>query len=370
MAVSCEVLENISVAVNRKIEDVSEQAHRVCKERFNLASSDQVAAVLYGALKLPPPKSGYASQANKRHPSTSEEDLQKIRKLHPVVDLILAHRALSKIASTYISGLKPFLSWQDDRSVPTGTSKSSQRLIDSWLSEATSLGTTQKKRILSPYMAVERTEAIPSARLHANWNQTSVRTGRLSCSNPNLQNIPKEQKIAGLDVNIRTAFVTSASNRSFVASDYSQIEMRILAHMCQDPKMISIFKQEGDIYQNLAANVMKKNACDVTNEERKTAKIVALGIIYGMGSQLAAARLNIDVSAATNITRSFFENFPGIKPWMNRIITYVVTISMYSSVISPQFEFYVQLSTTICILYYLTQYIYTTIHISSGNIYV
>ena len=141
--------------------------------KLNLASPDQVATLLYDRLQLPPP----AAAVPGKHRSTSEEDLIKIRHLHPIVDLILAYRGCSKLLSTYIQGCTPFLCRYDSRS-----------------------GEFRGKG--------SRCEAVEEvSQIHARWNQTAVRTGRLSCSKPNLQNIPNKQSIAGLDINMRLAFV-------------------------------------------------------------------------------------------------------------------------------------------------------------------
>jgi DNA polymerase I-like protein with 3'-5' exonuclease and polymerase domains len=198
-------LTETSAAVDRRIAEVAALAQRLAGCRFNLASPDQVSSLLFSTLGIRHPsraateaaaEAGTSTESQtkrpSRHLSTSEEDLLLIKDLHPVVPLILEFRALSKIAGTYIAGLKPFLRVRGaaemrQRHVPTAAQPLQQQSAHS--------SSSRGSRLIGSVTAV-----------HANWNQTTVRTGRLSCSRPNLQNIPNRQTIGGIDINVRRAF--------------------------------------------------------------------------------------------------------------------------------------------------------------------
>ena len=192
---SQQILKGINEKIDLKLASIIEEAHQLVGP-FNLASPEQVANVLYTKLKLPTTH----TSAKGRHSSTSEEDLLKIRTLHPVVNMILSFRSLSKISTTYISGLRPFILRREMKLVPQGIQSSqldpskntNQIFFDS--------GIDRKK---------QKSSFEVCSRVHANWNQTTVRTGRLSCCRPNLQNIPNQQTVGGLDIVVRTAFKAS-----------------------------------------------------------------------------------------------------------------------------------------------------------------
>jgi DNA polymerase-1 len=308
-------LARLSDDVARKTKEIVESANSVVGQTINLASPDQVAALLYETLGLPAPKNtalpaGSSSMGTGacagmvknfgdlggtkkglRHASTSEEDLLKIRTMHPIVDMILEFRALSKIAGTYVSGLQTFV-----RKRTAG--------------ELAAVGISNSSMSSGP------------SSIHANWNQTVVRTGRLSCSKPNLQNIPNFQTVGGIPIDVRGAF-TASQGRLLLGADYSQIEMRVLAHLCRDKKMESLFAQSGDIYRHMAGQVFGKRAADVDDEERTRAKTVCLGVIYGMGPQAMAAKLGLTANEASRIMKRFFDTFHGMKEWMNGVKRFV-----------------------------------------------
>ena len=185
--------------------------------RFNVASPEQVSRVLFEVLALPPPTN---SSKKGKHHSTSEEDLLKIRHTHPVVNLILNYRALAKVLSTYVDGMRPFLCKEfsvPTQSTPTGQSVTSDISIpdaslkggDSGVNAFNVLMNQARDSAADARRVAELQRRGHSVRVHANWQQTIVRTGRLSCTKPNLQNIPNEQNVAGLVINVRSAFKAS-----------------------------------------------------------------------------------------------------------------------------------------------------------------
>ena len=200
--VDIKYLKAVEQQLSEKRESINQQVGKLLGEevsaparlgvRLNLSSPEQIAELLYDRLKLPPP----SSTAGGRHHSTSEEDLMKIRHLHPVIDLIFAYRACCKILSTYIQGWSPFLCHYDNPAAKELQDKRLNQHQDCDGSETT------------VYL------------IHARWNQTGVRTGRLSCSKPNLQNIPSVQSIAGLEINMRLAVVARTGYIDLSDSDH------------------------------------------------------------------------------------------------------------------------------------------------------
>eukprot|EP01034_Spumella_vulgaris_P025702 gene25702-32189_t len=154
--------------------------------------------------------------------------------------------------------------------------------------------------------------------LFAQYGVQLVRTGRLSCSRPNLQNIPNKQSVGGIEINMRE-MIRAEEGFTFISADYSQIEMRLLAHLCGDPALTALFRQDQDVYRQLAGRILNRPSEKVTAEERNKAKVICLGVLYGMGPTATAAKLNIEVSAAQAITNSFFGCFRGMKAWISSV---------------------------------------------------
>lgn len=270
---------------------------------FNLSSPKQVAHVLFSVLGLSsesesavsPSKSYMPSTARGSHPSTSEEDLLVIKDKHPLVEIVLAYRYVSKLLHTFVEGIQPFI---------VNDNESTRREISS------------NSSILSK--RVQR-------RIYATWNQTSTRTGRFSCQKPNLQAFPNPKRLhVGLDkevdVNVRSIF-TASDGGILVSADYSQIEMRILAHLCGDEAMIDLFNvSDVDIYEMLARIVLnKKPGSSVSSTERERAKVICLGTIYGMGLPSAAAKLSISTDVAKSILNSFYSKFKRVRSWIQNV---------------------------------------------------
>ncbi|CAM9230242.1 unnamed protein product [Choristocarpus tenellus] len=290
-----ERVSRFSEALGQHLDSLRREAHASVGGRdFNLASPEQVADALFGRLGLPAPP----IRSGSKHASTSEEVLEGLREMHPAVASIIEFRSVNKLKTTYVDKLV-----------------------------ARAIGAPLTDSALPP------SQGALTAVIHALWHQTSVRTGRLSCSRPNLQQIPKSSDplSACAGVNIREAFVASRGF-TLMAADYSQIEarrpcMRVLAHACGDPRLLSLFGSEeettggqggrkGDIYRLLAAQVLGKAELDVSPAERTRAKTVCLGIIYGMGTPQVARKLGIKEGQASDLVRSFLEAFPGIDNYI------------------------------------------------------
>ncbi len=279
----------------KKIETLTSSAYEIAGKTFNANSPEQVADILYNHLQLPPPSS---SSKGGKHLSTSEEDLLLIVHVHPIVEMILDLRALSKLNQTFIEGLR--LHIVETPVICTSSTFDNKNAFE-----------TMKRSGQNDKFQYK---------VHAQFHQTTVRTGRLSCTKPNLQQIPKEQVIAGISFAPRHFFVPSPK-KLLVAADYSQIEVRLLAHFSKDSKLQEVFTvtSDGDIYKSLGARIFKKPAVDINDTERKKAKTVTLGLIYGMGVELMAKKLSIDKLEAKRIMDAFFAEFRQVQVWMKNV---------------------------------------------------
>ncbi|WP_319584250.1 DNA polymerase I [uncultured Pseudodesulfovibrio sp.] len=230
-------------------------------EEFNIRSSQQLAVVLFDTLGI---KAGSKTSTGLR--STANQVLEKIRDQHPIVDAVLEFRMLEKLRSTYLEPL--------------------------------------------PKMVGE------DGRLHTHFNQLATATGRLSSSQPNLQNIP----IRGVHgPRMRACFNAQDGNR-LAAADYSQVELRVLAHFSKDPALIDAFKHDEDIHARTAALIHEKDIADVTDTERRGAKTINFGLIYGMGVQKLARELKIKQTEAQEFTDKYFEKMATLKAYYDTIV--------------------------------------------------
>ncbi|MDD5613637.1 MAG: DNA polymerase I [Candidatus Omnitrophica bacterium] len=243
---------------DKKIASISKDIYQACQEKFNLNSPKQLGTILYQKLNLKPIKKG------KTGPSTDEETLKKLSCYHPVADMVLKYRELSKIKNTYIEGLLKNVSESDNK-------------------------------------------------IHPTFNQTTAQTGRLTCSNPNLQNIPIRSELGR---QIRRAFVPSKENDIFISADYSQIELRILAHLSKDPGLQEAFKKNKDVHKHTAALIfgLKEDAID--DAMRSAAKTVNFGIIYGISPYGLAKQLGVSIPEAADFIDSYFALYPKVKEYM------------------------------------------------------
>ncbi len=308
-----ERLLKIQGSIEEKIEILISEAKGIAKDDdFMLSSPQQVSNLLFVKMGLSPPKTNKTSQSGpnnnrsaSQHKSTSEESLKAMQNTiksetgEPlrIIELILQFRALNKVLNTYI---KPYPKLARNCDSLVHSRKSKKR------SKKKSKSTNQSQKI------------------HPMWMQTSVRTGRLSCRKPNLQQVPTGSVMG---VCPRNAFVTSSKQSCLFACDYSQNEVRILASISGDEALIGLFTQTGttDIYKQMASVISGKTPRDITDQERATAKQVTLAIMYGMGINSVAKKLGIDRSSAQNFFQSFYGRFRGVKRWMDSTISFART---------------------------------------------
>jgi len=289
--------------IGSRIEELKLQSRSITKDPdFLLSSPQQVSNFIYDKLGLTRP-SGLVSKTKEgsSHRSTSNETLKAIKadmtsktgSSHQIIDIILEFRGLHKLQTTYIEPY-PKVCRRDETS-----------------------GKRSKKA---------------PARIYPQWMQTTVRTGRLSCRKPNLQQIPKD---GAFGVNPRNAFVAGQGSWCLFACDYSQKEVRILAHMSEDEGLISLFRGDPnvDIYKQMSSIIRNKPIDTVTDAERAQFKQVTLAILYGMSPNQVAKNLSISKTEAQHMMNAFFRRFPRLKTWMEetkanaRRTLYVKTIA-------------------------------------------
>jgi DNA polymerase-1 len=228
---------------------------------FNLNSTQQLSEMLFDRLGLEPPDRGRRTASG--HYSTSAEVLELLRGKHEVVDLVLEHRELSKLKSTYVDALPAAVDPQ-------------------------------------------------TGRVHTSYSQTGAVTGRLSSSNPNLQNIPIRTEEGR---RIRKGFIAAAGS-VLLSVDYSQIELRIVAHMAADDSMLSAFRSGEDIHTTTAAAIYGVGDAEVTREMRRHAKAVNFGLIYGMSPYGLMNSTGLTLAEAENFVKAYFGKFPAVKTYL------------------------------------------------------
>ena len=258
-----EALKQSSAHFTEQMERIEKEIYDLAGETFNIASPKQVGEVLFDKLKI-------VEKAKKTKTGqyvTSEEVLESFRHKHPVVEKILEHRGLKKLLGTYIDAL--------------------------------------------PQLINPRT-----GRVHTSFNQTVTATGRLSSSNPNLQNIPIRDENGK---EIRKAFIPD-EGCLFFSADYSQIELRIMAHLSEDKNMIDAFLSNHDIHAATAAKIYKIDLKDVDSDMRRKAKTANFGIIYGISVFGLAERMNVERKEAKELIDGYFETYPGVKAYMDQSI--------------------------------------------------
>ena len=258
-----EALKQSSAHFTAQMENIEKEIYELAGETFNIASPKQVGEVLFDKLRI-------VEKAKKTKTGqyvTSEEVLESLRHKHPVVEKILEHRGLKKLLGTYIDAL--------------------------------------------PQLINPRT-----GRVHTSFNQTVTATGRLSSSNPNLQNIPIRDENGK---EIRKAFIPD-EGCLFFSADYSQIELRIMAHLSEDKNMIDAFLSNHDIHAATAAKIYKIDLQDVGSDMRRKAKTANFGIIYGISVFGLAERMNVGRKEAKELIDGYFETYPGVKAYMDKSI--------------------------------------------------
>jgi DNA polymerase I len=244
-----------------RIAELEREAWDLAGQEFNLASPKQLGEILFTKLEIPVLK-----KTAKGAPSTKEEVLQELALDYPLPKVLIEHRGLAKLKSTYTDKL--------------------------------------------PVMINRATR-----RIHTSYNQSGTATGRLSSSDPNLQNIPVRNAEGR---RVRQAFI-AANGSKMVAADYSQIELRIMAHLSEDPSLLAAFAAGQDIHRATAAEVFSMHPDEVTTDQRRSAKAINFGLIYGMSAFGLAKQLNIGRKQAAEYIDTYFDRYPGVLNYMNNV---------------------------------------------------
>lgn len=258
ITVDVKILEDIGSEIEEKIKELELNIYKSAGREFNINSPKQLGVILFDELHIPYPKKGVTSY------STSAEILDKLKTEYDIVQLVLDYRKLAKLKSTYIDGLISLIG--DD------------------------------------------------GKIHPHYQQTVAATGRLSCTEPNLQNIPIRDEYGRL---IRKAFITSRDDYSFTGSDYSQIELRILAALSGDEVLINAFREGKDIHRATASSVFNIPFDQVSSSDRSKAKAVNFGVVYGMSGFGLSENLDISRSEAQKYINDYFEKHTAVKAYLD-----------------------------------------------------
>lgn len=251
-------LRQMSNDLSKKIDTLTRKIHNIAGEKFNINSPAQLSEILFEKLNLPKVKGK----------STDVKVLESLKEKHPLPKLVLEYRGLVKLKSTYLDAL--------------------------------------------PLLVNKKT-----ARIHSSFNQTGASTGRLSSSDPNFQNIPIRTDIGR---EIRNAFISQKPGWVILSADYSQIELRIMAHLSKDPELVKAFKEGADIHTRTAALVYGVSEKDVLPEMRRIAKVVNFGIMYGAGPYRMSQELGIPMHEARSLIDQYFRTYPGINNYIIRTL--------------------------------------------------
>ncbi|MCX6037303.1 MAG: DNA polymerase I, partial [Chloroflexi bacterium] len=264
IALDKDFFANFSVELNERMAELEKQIYAAVGKSFNLNSTQQLSDVLFGTLRLSPPDKGRKTASG--HYSTAAGVLDEMSGQHPVVDMILEYRELSKLKSTYVDALPMQIHPEDGR-------------------------------------------------VHTSFSQTATVTGRLSSSDPNLQNIPTR---TDLGRRVRRGFVADPGN-VLVSLDYSQIELRIVAHMAGDEAMLNAFRAGQDIHATTAAAIYGVPLEAVTKEMRRHSKAINFGLIYGMSAFGLTRSTELTLSESQDFVEAYFKQFPGVKKYLDGI---------------------------------------------------
>lgn len=256
-------LKAYSVSLTERLDNIERECLELAGKDFNVSSPAQVGEVLFEHLKI----DAKAKKTARGQYSTTEEVLEKLRDRHPVVGKILEYRKIKKLLSTYVNALPD---------------------------------------LINP----------KTGRIHTTYNQTVTATGRLSSTNPNLQNIPIRNE-EGRE--IRKAFIPADGN-VFFSADYSQIELRLVANMSEDESMVEAFLAGNDIHRATAAKIFHEKLEDVTEDQRRKAKTANFGMIYGISAFGLSERLKISRAEAKSIIEGYFAMFPGVRKYMDECV--------------------------------------------------
>lgn len=262
--VDTQALKQSSVTLSNQLANLEKEIHGLAGCEFNINSTKQVGEVLFDKLQL----DSKAKKTKTGGYSTSEEVLEKLRSKHPIVDKLLEYRGIKKLLSTYIDALP---------------------------------------ELINPI----------TGKIHTSYNQAVTATGRLSSTNPNLQNIPVRDEMGR---EIRKAFIADNEECVFFSADYSQIELRIMAHLSGDPHMIEAFCEGEDIHAATAAKIYGLSPAEVSSDMRRKAKTANFGIIYGISVFGLAERLDIPRGEAKELIDGYFKSYPRIREYMDESI--------------------------------------------------
>ena len=265
VTIDSDALRNYSSVLSQKLSTIESEIREISGEReININSSRQLGEMLFAKMRITDkPKMTKTKQF-----CTDEEYLQSFAGEHKVVDLILEYRGLKKLLSTYVDSLPS---------------------------------------LVNPV----------TGHIHTSYNQAVTATGRLSSANPNLQNIPVREDVGRP---IRAAFVPSDERHELLSADYSQVELRLMAHLSGDENLCEAFREGKDIHSATAARIYKKSLEEVTSEERRRAKTANFGIIYGISAFGLSQRLRIPRAEAKQLIEGYFESYPKVKEYMDRVV--------------------------------------------------
>ncbi len=262
VAIDCSILSEISALLNHELKDLVDSIYSYAGYDFNLNSTQQLAKLLFEEKGLPNRKK------TKTGFSTDNSVLEELAEEYKIADQLIQYRQMTKLQSTYVSALPKMIN-------PT------------------------------------------TNRIHSSFNQTVTSTGRLSSTNPNLQNIPIRTELGR---EIRKAFCAKDTDHLIMAADYSQIELRLLALMSKDEVLVEAFRQNQDIHKGMAARIYNVAVEDVSSDQRRAAKTINFGILYGMGQRKLSRELGISLSEAKAIIESYFAQFPSIRFFLNQCV--------------------------------------------------
>jgi len=260
--IDSDYLVGLAKKMRHEVRQLEKEIYKQAGAEFNIASPKQLKAVLFNTLKISPE----GLRHTKTGISTAAAELEKMRGLHPIIDYIFAYRELTKLLSTYVEALP---------------------------------------QLIEPN----------TGRVHSSFNQTVTATGRLSSSDPNLQNIPVRGEWGP---QIRRAFIAE-QGYALLSADYSQIDLRVAAHLSQDARMIEVFNKGMDVHAATASFIFGVPQNKVTPDQRRTAKEVNFGILYGMGAYGLAERTNLNRSEAQDFIKRYFQSFAKLKEWLEEV---------------------------------------------------
>lgn len=258
--IDAKLLENLSATFGKRLQDLEKGIYSSIGHDFNINSPKQISEILFDELNLP------VVRKTKTGRSTDEATLNELKDAHPCIPLLLEYRVLFKLCSTYIDALPKYMD--------------------------------------------------KDHRVHSTFNVEGAATGRLSSQDPNLQNIPIKGDLGG---EIRKAFI-APKGKVLLSADYSQIELRILAHLCDDPNLIKFFQEGTDIHAATASKIFKVPHSEVTKGQRMVGKTMNFATLYGQGPHALSQQLGVDYQTARSYIEEYFSEFPKVKAWSAKVL--------------------------------------------------